>query len=77
MLTWPPLPARRTDRKSNGYHYLPMMQWCMIRWVHRPMGEDLIIDIEMIVTYRVNHEGLIASLNAYWDINAVAEQLGG
>jgi hypothetical protein len=41
------------------------------------VGKDLSIDIEMIVTYRVNGEGLITSLNAYWDLNAVAEQLGG
>ena len=41
------------------------------------LGEDLSIDIEMIVTYRVNDEGLITSLNAYWDVNAVAEQLSG
>ena len=38
---------------------------------------DLSIDIEMIVTYLVNDEGLITSINAYWDLNAVAEQLGG
>ena len=42
-----------------------------------PLGEDLSIDIEMVVTYEVNDEGLITSLNAYWDLNAVAEQLGG
>ena len=41
------------------------------------LGEDLSIDIEMVVTYQVNEDGLIASLNAYWDLNAVAEQLGG
>ena len=41
------------------------------------LGEDLSIDIEMIVTYQVNDEGLITSLNAYWDLNAAAEQLGG
>lgn len=41
------------------------------------LGEDLSIDIEMIVTYRVNGEGLITSLHASWDLNAVAEQLGG
>ena len=41
------------------------------------LGEDLSIDIEMIVTYRVNDEGLITSLSAYWDVNAVAEKLGG
>jgi len=41
------------------------------------LGEDLSIDIEMVVTYEVNDEGLITSLNAYWDLNAVAEQLGG
>jgi len=41
------------------------------------LGEDLNIDIEMVVTYQVNDEGLITSLNAYWDLNTVAEQLGG
>ena len=40
-------------------------------------GENLIVDIEMIVTYQVNEEGLITSLKAYWDLSAVAEQLGG
>ena len=41
------------------------------------LGEDLSVDIEMVVTYQVNDEGLITSLNAYWDLNAVTEQLGG
>ena len=41
------------------------------------LAEDLNIDIEMVVTYQVNDEGLITSLNAYWDLNTVAEQLGG
>jgi steroid delta-isomerase len=41
------------------------------------LGEDLNIDIEMVVTYQVNDEGLITSLNAYWDLNTVTEQLGG
>ena len=41
------------------------------------LGEDLSIDIEMIVTYQVNDEGLITALNAYWDLSAVAKQLGG
>ncbi len=41
------------------------------------LGEDLSVDIEMIVTYQVNDKGLITSLNAYWDLNAVAEQLAG
>ena len=41
------------------------------------LGEDLSIDIEMIVPYQLNDEGLITSLNAYWDLNAAAEQLSG
>ena len=38
---------------------------------------DLSIDIEMIVTYLVNDEGLITSIDAHWDLHAGAEQLGG
>ena len=41
------------------------------------LDEDPSIDIEMIVTYQVNNKGLITSINAYWDMNAVAEQLTG
>ena len=41
------------------------------------LREDLSVDTEMIVTYQVNDKGLITSLNAYWDLNAVAEQLAG
>ena len=40
------------------------------------VSEDLAITIEMVVAYRVNNVGLITSLRAFWDQEAIAKQLG-
>ena len=40
------------------------------------LSDELEIRVDMLVTYRVNEQGLITQLKAYWDSNAVAEQLG-
>ena len=40
------------------------------------LSEDVSITIEMVVAYCVNDAGLITSLRAYWDQEAVAKQLG-
>lgn len=40
------------------------------------LSEDLCITIEMVVSYRVNDAGLITSLRAFWDQEAIAKQLG-
>lgn len=40
------------------------------------LSEDLSITIEMVVAYRVNEAGLITSLRAFWDQEAIGRQLG-
>lgn len=34
------------------------------------------VSIEMVVVYEVNDSGLLTSLKAYWDVQAVAAQMG-
>ena len=41
------------------------------------LGEELSVDTEMIVMYQVSNKGLITSINAHWDLSAVAKQHGG
>ncbi len=43
--------------------------------MHNHISEDLAFDCNMIVIYRVNAGGLIASLRAFWDYQAVENQL--
>ena len=40
------------------------------------LSEDLSVTIEMVVAYRVDDAGLITSLRAFWDQEAIAKQLG-
>ena len=40
------------------------------------LSDDLSITIEMVVAYRVDDAGLITSLRAFWDQEAIAKQLG-
>lgn len=48
---------------------------CVVTATNRLPG-DIKTYIEMVVTYTVNSDGKIVSLKAYWDQNAVAQQLG-
>lgn len=40
------------------------------------LSENLSITIEMVVAYQVNTAGLITSLRAFWDQEAIAKQVG-
>ena len=43
--------------------------------MHNQLGEDLSFELDMIVYYQVDSDGLIKSLRAFWDYQAVQDKL--
>lgn len=43
----------------------------------KSFGPELKVEIDLVIVYRVNADGKIISLKAYWEYEKVAKQLGG